>query len=160
MGLDHRISNAFHVHSIVRNAEIELLATLRMRDAAKDRGHFRLFGTLALAIGHMAHPGAHRVQSWPFNVLIYYGANRENFVLVRPPGTAGTIFTPTPDSRGIARYCSYLIWSLKQTRVQTSTDSKGISLRVSVSFGATETKRARCLQIPVHCVSSMKTTPR
>ncbi len=142
MGLDHRISNDFHVHSIVRNAEKELLATLRVRDAAKDRGHFRLFGTLALAIGHMARPGAHRVQSGPFKVLLYYGANRENFVLVRPPGTAGTIFTPTPDSRGIARYCSYLIWSLKQTRVQTSTDPKGISLRVRVSFGATETKRA------------------
>jgi hypothetical protein len=51
--------NSLHVHSIVRNAEIELLATLRVRDAAKDRGLFRLFGTLA--IGHIAHPGAHRL---------------------------------------------------------------------------------------------------
>jgi hypothetical protein len=52
--------NSLHAHVIVRNDEIELLATLKMRDAAKDRGHFRLFGTLA--IGHMVHPGAQRVQ--------------------------------------------------------------------------------------------------
>jgi hypothetical protein len=45
--------NSLHVHGIVLNAETELLATLRLRDAAKDWGHFRLFGTLA--IGHMAH---------------------------------------------------------------------------------------------------------
>jgi hypothetical protein len=93
------------VHGIVRNEEItELLATLKKRDAAKDRGHFRLFGTLA--IGHKAHPGFQRVQCWPFKDLFYYGANRQDFVLVRPPGTAGAIFTPTPDNLW---YCKVLL---------------------------------------------------
>ena len=64
--------NSLHVHGTVRNDEIELLAALKARDTAKDRGHFRLFGTLA--IGHMAHPGAHQVQIWQFKVLLYYGA--------------------------------------------------------------------------------------
>ncbi len=64
--------NSLHLHGIVRNDEIELLATLKGRDAAKDRGHFRLFGTLA--ISHMAHPGAHRVQIWRLKVLLYYAA--------------------------------------------------------------------------------------
>ena len=50
------------VHGIVHNEQItELLATLKKRDAAKDRGHFRLFGTLA--IGHKAHPGFQRVRA-------------------------------------------------------------------------------------------------
>ena len=70
--------NSLHVHGIVRNNEIELLATLRVRDAAKDWGHFRLFGTLA--IGHIAHPGAHRLTpSAELAILLYYGANREDF---------------------------------------------------------------------------------
>ena len=64
--------NSLYAHGIVRNDEIELMDTLKARDAAKDRGHFRLFGTLA--ISHMAHPGAHRVQIWQFKVLLYYGA--------------------------------------------------------------------------------------
>ena len=125
------------------NAEIELLATLRVRDAAKDRGHFRLFGTLA--IGHMAHPGAHRVQSWPFKALLYYGANRENFVLVRPPGTAGTIFTPTPDSRGIASQCKVLL--LFDMESETDKGPKEYHCAY-VSLLETLKPRARCLQIP------------
>ena len=44
MSLDHRMCDAF-------THEIELLAKLKVRDAAKDQGHFRFFGTLA--IGHM-----------------------------------------------------------------------------------------------------------
>ena len=64
--------NSVHVHGTVRNDEIEHLATLKAQDAAKDRGHFRLFGTLA--ISHMAHPGAQRVQIWQFRILLYYGA--------------------------------------------------------------------------------------
>ena len=43
---------------------------------------------------------------WPFKVLLYYGANRQDFVLIRPPGTAGKIFTPTPDNLW---YCKVLL---------------------------------------------------
>jgi hypothetical protein len=93
------------VHGIVKNEEIrDLLATLTVRDAAKDRGHFRLFGTLA--IGHAVHPGAQRVQCWPFEELLYYGANRQDFVLVRPPGTVADSFVATPDS---VWYCKVLL---------------------------------------------------
>jgi hypothetical protein len=38
--------------------------------------------------------------------LLYYGANRQDFVLVRPPGTAGAIFTPTPNNLW---YCKVLL---------------------------------------------------
>jgi len=93
------------VHGIVKNEEIrDLLATLTVRDAAKDRGHFRLFGTLA--IGHAVHPGAQRVQCWPFEELLYYGDNRQDFVLVRPPGTVADSFAPTPDN---VWYCKVLL---------------------------------------------------
>jgi len=93
------------VHGIVRNEEItELLATLKKRDAAKDRGHFRLFGTLA--IGHKAHPGFQRVQCWPFKDLFYYGANRQDFVLVRPPGSLLEQLKPRePDAYKDLRLC-------------------------------------------------------
>jgi len=103
------------VHGIVENEEIrDLLATLTVRDAAKDRGHFRLFGTLA--IGHAVHPGAQRVQCWPFEELLYYGANRQDFVLVRPPGTVADSFAPTPDN---VWYCKVLLFF----DVEAETDS-------------------------------------
>ena len=62
------------VHFLVKNREIrKLLDSLTVRPAAKDKGHFRLFGTLA--IGHEVYTGYQRVQCWPFTKLLYYGAN-------------------------------------------------------------------------------------
>ncbi len=106
------------VHGIVKNEEIrELLATLTVRDATKDRGHFRLFGTLV--IGHVVHPGFQRVQCWPFEKLLYYGANRQDFVLVRPPETVADNFTPTPDNLW---YCKVLLFF--DVEAETDRDSK------------------------------------
>jgi hypothetical protein len=62
--------NSVHEHGTVRNDEIELLATLKAQDAAKDRGHFRLFGTLA--ISHMAHPGSASISNRS-STLQYHG---------------------------------------------------------------------------------------
>ena len=93
------------VHDMVKKPELkQLLATLRVRKAMKDKGHFRLFGTLA--IGHAVHPGIQRVQCWPFQDLTYYGANRQDFIIVRPPETVADGFTPTPDN---VWYCKTLL---------------------------------------------------
>lgn len=91
------------VHGLIKNSEIiALLGTLTVRKALKDDGHFRLFGTLS--IGHEFHPGFQRVQCWPFKGLLYYGANRQDHVLVRPPNTDN--FKLTPDS---VWYCKVLL---------------------------------------------------
>ena len=93
------------VHFLVKNREIrKLLDSLTVRPAAKDKGHFRLFGTLA--IGHEVYTGYQRVQCWPFTKLLYYGANRQDFVMVRPPGTVPETFVLTPDS---VWYCKTLL---------------------------------------------------
>ena len=101
----------------MKNREIrKLLDSLTVRPAAKDKGHFRLFGTLA--IGHEVYTGYQRVQCWPFTKLLYYGANRQDFVIVRPPGTVPETFVLTPDS---VWYCKTLL--LFQVDMQSKTDS-------------------------------------
>ena len=90
-----------------------LMSTWSIRQAMKDRGHFRLFGTLA--IGHAVHPGFQRVQCWPFPKVQFYGANRQDYIIVRPPGAAAQGFVPT-----IARHCSYSTWKPKRTAGQKS----------------------------------------
>jgi hypothetical protein len=93
------------VHKLLKNKEVtSLLQTLTVRKASKDDGHFRLFGTLS--IGHPLHPGYQRVQCWPFKDLLYYGANRQNHVIVRPPNTVAANFKLTPDS---VWYCKVLL---------------------------------------------------
>ena len=57
-------------------------------------GHFCLFGTLE--IGHTLYPGVQRVMCMPFKGLLYYAANREDYVFVRPPGV--NQFELTPDN--------------------------------------------------------------
>ena len=90
---------------MLQNPELRgLTRTLNVRLAMKDSGHFRLFGTLA--IGHALHPGFQRVQCWPFPDLKFYGANRQDHVIVRPPGAAAEGFTPTPDN---VWYCKTLL---------------------------------------------------
>ena len=81
-----------------------LMSTWSIRQAMKDRGHFRLFGTLA--IGHAVHPGFQRVQCWPFPKVQFYGANRQDYIIVRPPGAAAQGFVPTPDN---VWYCQTLL---------------------------------------------------
>ena len=93
------------VHAMVQAPELRgLMRTFNVRRAMKDSGHFRLFGTLA--IGHAVHPGFQRVQCWPFPDLKFHGANRQDHVIVRPPGAAAEGFTPTPDN---IWYCKTLL---------------------------------------------------
>lgn len=93
------------VHALMKNSEITaLLGTLTVRKAMKDDGHFRLFGTLS--IGHKLYPGCQRVQCWPFEQLLYYGANRQDHVLVMPPNTVAANFKLTPDS---VWYCKVML---------------------------------------------------
>jgi hypothetical protein len=93
------------VHALVQKEELrELLATLNVRPALKDSGHFRIFGTLA--IGHAVHRGFQRLHCWPFPDLKFYGANRQDHCIVRPPGEAAQGFTPTPDN---VWYCKILL---------------------------------------------------
>ena len=93
------------VHAMVDKPELRgLLRTLKERPAMKDSGHFRLFGTLE--IGHTVYPGHQRVQCWPFPDLKYYHANRQDYVIVRPPEAAAMGFTPTPDN---VWYCKTLL---------------------------------------------------
>lgn len=94
------------VHAMVKNPELRgLMRTMNVRPAMKDKGHFRLFGTLA--IGHSVHPGVQRVQCWPFPDLKFYGANRQDHIFVRPPGAEAEGFTPTPDN---VWYCRVLLF--------------------------------------------------
>ena len=93
------------VHAMLEGPELRgLMRTWSIRSAMKDRGHFRLFGTLA--IGHTEHLGFQRVQCWPFPDLKFYGANRQDHVIVRPPGAAAEGFTPSPDN---VWYCKTLL---------------------------------------------------
>ena len=92
------------VHAMLNKEQLRgLISTWNIRQAMKDRGHFRLFGTLA--IGHALHPGVQRVQCWPFPDLQFYGANRQDYIIVRPPGAAQG-FVPTPDN---IWYCKTLL---------------------------------------------------
>jgi hypothetical protein len=69
------------VHAMLQKEELRgLIRTWSIRQAMKDWGHFRVFGTLA--IGHAAHLGFQRVQCCPFPDLKYYGANRQDHIIV------------------------------------------------------------------------------
>ena len=63
-----------------------------MRTAMLGEGHIRMFGTLEL--GHTLHLGCQRLQCWPFPDLRYYGSNREDFVIIRPPGVESLVLSP------------------------------------------------------------------
>ena len=65
-----------------------------MRTSLQGDGHFCLFGTLE--IGHTLYPGVQRVMCMPFSEILYYGASREDYVFVRPPGVDR--FELTPDN--------------------------------------------------------------
>jgi hypothetical protein len=91
------------VHALVKKPELRgLLSTLSIRQAESGEGHFRLFRTLE--IGHQVYPGHQRVHCSPFET--YYGANRQDFVFVRPPEAAAEGFAPTPDN---VLYCKVLL---------------------------------------------------
>ena len=46
------------VHAMLQNPELRALTrTWNVRPAMKDSGPFRLFGTLAIRVGHALHPG-------------------------------------------------------------------------------------------------------
>jgi hypothetical protein len=93
------------VHAMLQKEELTgLIRTWSIRHAMKDRGHFRVFGTLA--IGHAIHPGFPRVQCWPFLDFKFYGVNRQDYIIVRPPGAAAQGFVPTPDN---IWYCKTLL---------------------------------------------------
>jgi hypothetical protein len=83
------------VHDLVKKTELRgLLSTLSIRQAESGQGHFRLFRTLE--IGHQVYHGHQRVHCSPFET--YYGANRQDFVFVRPAEAAAEGFAPTPDN--------------------------------------------------------------
>ena len=67
---------------------------LQLRTSLQGDGHFCLFGTLE--IGHTLYPGVQRVLCFPFPGMEYYASNREDPVLVRPPGIDR--FELTPDN--------------------------------------------------------------
>ena len=67
-----------------------LLDTLRKLRSTGGTGHIVLFNTLA--IGHTKHPNEQRISSWPFAVKKLRGANRQDFVFIRPPGISHGAF--------------------------------------------------------------------
>ena len=106
------------VHAMLQSPELRaLMHTWSIRSAMKDRGHFRLYGTLS--IGHAVHPGFQHVQCWPFPDLKFYGANRQDHIIVRPPGSAAEGFTPSPDN---VWYCKTLL--LFDLEAETDIDTK------------------------------------
>ena len=106
------------VHAMLQSPELRaLMHTWSIRSAMKDQGHFRLYGTLS--IGHAVHPGFQHVQCWPFPDLKFYGANRQDHIIVRPPGSAAEGFTPSPDN---VWYCKTLL--LFDMEAETDIDTK------------------------------------
>ena len=67
-----------------------LLDTLRKLRSTGRTGHIVIFNTLA--IGHTKHPNEQRISSWPFAVKKLRGANRQDFVFIRPPGISHSAF--------------------------------------------------------------------
>ncbi len=98
------------VHALVKKPELRgLLHTLSIRQAESGQGHFRLFRTLE--IGHQVYPGHQRVNCSPFET--YYGANRQDFVFVRPPEAAAEGLHLRTTMSCIARCCFCLTWRRK-----------------------------------------------
>ena len=67
-----------------------LLDTLQTIHSAKSPGHLRCFSTLL--VGHQKYPGEQRISCWPFAKKQLSGANRQDFVFVRPPGISKGAF--------------------------------------------------------------------
>ena len=67
-----------------------LLDTLQKLSSTGGTGHIVVFNTLA--IGHTKHPNEQRISSWPFAVKKLRGANRQDFVFIRPPGISHGAF--------------------------------------------------------------------
>jgi hypothetical protein len=67
-----------------------LLATLRKIHATGGKGHIALFNTLA--IGHTKHANEQRISCHPFVKKLLRGANRQDFVFIRPPGISHGAF--------------------------------------------------------------------
>ena len=65
-----------------------------MRQSMQGEGHILMYGTLE--IGHTVYAGFQRVQCFPFPELQYYSSNREDPVIVRPPGVEN--FELSPDN--------------------------------------------------------------
>lgn len=61
-----------------------LLDTLQLLPSAKNGGHLRMYSTLL--IGHKKYPGEQRVCCWPFKGRQLQKSNRQDMVMVRPPG--------------------------------------------------------------------------
>jgi len=61
-----------------------LLDTLQLLPSAKHAGHLRMYSTLL--IGHKKYAGEQRVCCWPFKGRQLQKSNRQDMVMVRPPG--------------------------------------------------------------------------
>jgi len=73
-----------------------LLDTLEILPSCGSDGHFRLFSTLLL--GHRKYAGEQRIHCWPFANKMLRTANRQDFVIIRPPGTAPGSFRLSMDT--------------------------------------------------------------
>lgn len=90
---------------------------LELRQSDDRKGHFCLFN--CLVIGHSKHPGVQRLYCDPFPKKMFYGRNRQDLALVRPPGIEHGGFVLTPDS---VWYCRVLL--LFSFSAMTDTGSK------------------------------------
>ena len=61
-----------------------LLDTLQLLPSAKHCGHLRMYSTLLK--GHKTYPGEQRACFWPFEGRQLQKSNRQDMVMVRPPG--------------------------------------------------------------------------
>ena len=94
-----------------------LIQSLELRQSDDRKGHFCLFN--CLVIGHSKHQGVQRLYCDPFPKKLFYGRNRQDLALVRPPGIEHGGFVLTPDS---VWYCRVLL--LFSFSAMTDTGSK------------------------------------
>ncbi len=78
-----------------------LLDTLELQASAGSKGHFALYNCLVL--GHNKYKGVQRVYCNPFPKKPFYGSNRLDPVMIRPPGIEPGGFVASPDSVWYAR---------------------------------------------------------
>ncbi len=64
--------------------------------ATGGKGHIALFNTLA--IGHIKHANEQRISCHPFEKKKLRGANRQDFVFIRPPGISHGAFALRMDN--------------------------------------------------------------
>jgi hypothetical protein len=81
-----------------------LLATLRKIHATGGKGHIALFNTLA--IGNIKHANEQRISCHPFAKKQLRGANRQDFVFIRPPGISHGAFALRMDN---SWFCKVLV---------------------------------------------------